>query len=401
MSTHSTISIKNENGTVSSIYCHSDGYLENNGAMLLFFYRTASKIKKMIDLGNMSALGANISPINGEVGLRSLEDPCANVNIYYHRDRSEDIAPRFNTFDDLDQYENFLPEIGEEYNYLFVDGSWYCDGVLLTPENTELEEIYLKADGTLADIQETKDGVKMATAQEETSEYIDTKNVFSSTLDGEDSLETARNTVIALGGDDFLNGAKVTKASLRDGVMYFRLDGDNEKKVQYISIKPLATRFVLEMFRISDYGETDVIKYLAIAGLRRVFAEIQHVLGVEWGASNEAEAQHEKDEAEKLQRAQNKEIAETILSQFVMLTGSKNFVSIKNGLAMTLKPNKLKARFLEITLLPSDTYKMRFFSIGRTSNDLEKSTIEDVYCDQLQDIFEDQTGLYVTLHARK
>ena len=38
MSTNSTINIQNEDGTVDSIYCHWDGYLEFNGKLLQQHY---------------------------------------------------------------------------------------------------------------------------------------------------------------------------------------------------------------------------------------------------------------------------------------------------------------------------------------------------------------------------
>lgn len=45
MSTRSYICIENEDKSISGIYCHSDGYLTYNGAMLLDHYSDRKKLK--------------------------------------------------------------------------------------------------------------------------------------------------------------------------------------------------------------------------------------------------------------------------------------------------------------------------------------------------------------------
>ena len=102
-------------------------------------------------------------------------------------------------------------------------------------------------------------------------------------------------------------------------------------------------------------------------------------------------------------------IAETILSQlggnkFIAMTGSKNFISDGNTLRMSLSKNKSAANKLYITLDANDTYTMKFFKAtgGRfKTNPFEwikyKETIvaefEGVYCDMLQDMFKEVTGM--------
>lgn len=72
-------------------------------------------------------------------------------------------------------------------------------------------------------------------------------------------------------------------------------------------------------------------------------------------------------------------------------------VAIPNGLAIKW-PNKqrTKGNLVEITLEPSDTYKMVFYNAGKGGKKLVKE-YEDVYFDQLVDIFEKQTGWYVRM----
>ena len=97
------------------------------------------------------------------------------------------------------------------------------------------------------------------------------------------------------------------------------------------------------------------------------------------------------------------EIAKTILSQlggnkFIAMTGSKNLGAGENYLSMHLTRNAAKAKYLKITLDPSDTYTMEFYSMKtKTFEKVTKAKFEGVYCDQLQSIFTEVTGLYTSL----
>lgn len=56
MSTRSLIAKENDDGTFRTVYCHHDGYLTYNGAMLLDHYNTPERIDKLLDLGDLSFL---------------------------------------------------------------------------------------------------------------------------------------------------------------------------------------------------------------------------------------------------------------------------------------------------------------------------------------------------------
>lgn len=99
------------------------------------------------------------------------------------------------------------------------------------------------------------------------------------------------------------------------------------------------------------------------------------------------------------------QIAVTILQQigghrFVAMTGSHDFINLGNGLRMSLSRNKTSANRLEIIYDEgADLYNVRFYrqsmnhkTFEVTTKDIEK--IEGVYCDMLEDIFTDVTGLY-------
>ena len=109
----------------------------------------------------------------------------------------------------------------------------------------------------------------------------------------------------------------------------------------------------------------------------------------------------------------NKQIAATILNQlggrkFTAMTGSKNYFYIDNGIQMTLATNMSKANKLTITLNAMDTYDMKFerFTPARyntkTYELVESKTklikeYNDIFCDQLQELFTQVTGMYTSL----
>jgi hypothetical protein len=62
MSTRSYICKENEDGTITGSYCHCDGYLTYNGAMLLDHYNTKERVDKLLSFGNMSCLNEIIEP---------------------------------------------------------------------------------------------------------------------------------------------------------------------------------------------------------------------------------------------------------------------------------------------------------------------------------------------------
>jgi len=98
-------------------------------------------------------------------------------------------------------------------------------------------------------------------------------------------------------------------------------------------------------------------------------------------------------------------IAQTILEQiggrrFAVMTGSKNFTDLGNGLLMSLAKNTTSANRLEIIYDEgADLYNMRFYrktfskkTFKSKSKDIAK--YEGVYCDMLENIFRSVTGLY-------
>jgi len=118
MGTRSTIAIQNQDGSVTGIYCHWDGYLEHNGRILHDHYTTEEIVRELISLGELSSLGTNIGT------KHDFDNAPRNECNAYGRDRGEKgvDAVTFHTWNQM------LNEQRQAYNYLFVPGEgWYFD----------------------------------------------------------------------------------------------------------------------------------------------------------------------------------------------------------------------------------------------------------------------------------
>ena len=140
MATRSTIAIEFADGTVQQIYCHWDGYLSNNGQILLQHYSDPFKLRDLIDLGAVSSLRPEIGE---KQDFDNRETQNENWTLAYARDRGEDLVK--NTFKDYADYRENAQS--EEYNYILrTDGKWYVefygefDGLLTEAIERELAE---------------------------------------------------------------------------------------------------------------------------------------------------------------------------------------------------------------------------------------------------------------------
>ena len=134
MGTRSMIGIENPNTkVVKAIYCHWDGYLEHNGAILNEHYASSPKVNNLIALGDLSSLRAEIGEKHAfsQFELRAeevagykllTEDWCT----FYGRDRNENgvSAKQFKSYEDYVANHQY-----EEYEYILrnVDGKavWF------------------------------------------------------------------------------------------------------------------------------------------------------------------------------------------------------------------------------------------------------------------------------------
>lgn len=85
-------------------------------------------------------------------------------------------------------------------------------------------------------------------------------------------------------------------------------------------------------------------------------------------------------------------------NRFIAMTGAKQFVRsdseqwLQFKLPSTPHYTKDKINFVKITLTPADLYTVEFMYI-RGLNVKEVAKVEGVYCDMLQSVFTEYTGL--------
>lgn len=130
MTTRSTIALEFADGTVQQVYCHWDGYVSNNGQILLRHYSDPFKLQRLIDLGAMSSLGREIgekhdfSRLDAQMSADEYERLYGNMTTFYARDRGEDLVKH--TYKDYADYKANAQS--QEYNYILrTDGQWYVE----------------------------------------------------------------------------------------------------------------------------------------------------------------------------------------------------------------------------------------------------------------------------------
>ena len=114
MSTRSRIGIQVDGGIVSA-YHHWDGYPQWLGVTLNKYYNTESKVKELIDGGDMSSCYSD-SSWDGEE--KRDKQPC------YYSERGEDCPPQM--AESITEYLEQADNCCGEYAYLFCGGEWFC-----------------------------------------------------------------------------------------------------------------------------------------------------------------------------------------------------------------------------------------------------------------------------------
>ena len=113
--------------TLTSVYCHWDGYPSHHAPILLEKINTAEKVNELLSFGNISSLNDNTVPTE----KHSYEHPQKDVTVFYGRDRGEsDQEAKVTTIVNVD--DNGLPTasslpILEKYQYLYDlrTDTWY------------------------------------------------------------------------------------------------------------------------------------------------------------------------------------------------------------------------------------------------------------------------------------
>ena len=120
MSTRSNIAIQKPNGTILSIYVHSDGYPDGVGQCLIDNYETYGSSLRLFEYGDASYLGSTLKECS-----------------FYHRDWQRDLD-KAHVHKNFESFKKFYSsDIFIEFVYLFKNGQW------LVSENYENPELKL------------------------------------------------------------------------------------------------------------------------------------------------------------------------------------------------------------------------------------------------------------------
>ena len=115
MATRSNIAMKTKEGKIVSVYCHWDGYVSNNGKILLENYDSIDKIEALVALGAISSLGEQIGEPQDFMDRDTQKD---EWTLFYSRDRGEQLS--IQEYDDIPSWINEM----EEYAYLWDGNDW-------------------------------------------------------------------------------------------------------------------------------------------------------------------------------------------------------------------------------------------------------------------------------------
>ena len=119
MATRSNIGIVNDNGSVTGIYCHWDGYPEHNGKLLLKHYTDSERINGLMSLGSLSILAENLYSTD----IHTFNNPQEGVCVAFGRDRGEKNADS-KSFTNISEFEKYVNRTTADYQYLFNNGKW-------------------------------------------------------------------------------------------------------------------------------------------------------------------------------------------------------------------------------------------------------------------------------------
>ncbi len=128
MSTRSNIAIQKGDGSILSIYVHSDGYPDGVGDCLINNYKTYISAEKLFRYGDASYLGSTLKECS-----------------FYGRDWQRDIDPA-TVHKNFESFKtHYAGDVFIEFVYLYKDGQW------LVSDN------YSKSELELVPVKEHKD----------------------------------------------------------------------------------------------------------------------------------------------------------------------------------------------------------------------------------------------------
>jgi hypothetical protein len=119
MGTRSAIGIEHQNGKIEAVYCHWDGYLSNNGRILLDHY-DRDKTLALVALGDLSSL---MPEIGEKHDFDDRSDEIKGWCKFYGRDRGETEVDS-KTFNNVSDFIKNFGGSAEYYYVLRLSGIW-------------------------------------------------------------------------------------------------------------------------------------------------------------------------------------------------------------------------------------------------------------------------------------
>ena len=132
MGTRSRIGVMHGDN-VKSVYCHWDGYLQHNGAILQEHYDSV-KANQLVALGDLSSLKPEIGIQHAfgyhgtEISAEDYETQFGNMCTFYGRDRGE----KGTAWKTHTNFVDFFAEVEGswcEWYYIMRDGVWYVGNI--------------------------------------------------------------------------------------------------------------------------------------------------------------------------------------------------------------------------------------------------------------------------------
>ena len=142
MGTRSDIIVHCADGKWRRIYCHWDGYLSHNGRILFDHYTDQKKNEKLVGLGDISSLQANIgrkhpfdAPSYGSKKWEEYQKKYGDMCLAYGRDRGEE-GTEAHVFDTLfDTWPD--NQTGTEFTYVWCSNPRAAVGERPDPANAK------------------------------------------------------------------------------------------------------------------------------------------------------------------------------------------------------------------------------------------------------------------------
>jgi len=133
MGTRSRIGVMHGDN-VKSVYCHWDGYLEHNGAILQEHYDSV-KANQLVALGDLSSLRPEIGEKHkfsqfdcDELTSEEFEKRYGGMCTFYGRDRGE-TGTEWKTHSNFTDFFECVDGSWCEWYYIMKDGVWYVGNI--------------------------------------------------------------------------------------------------------------------------------------------------------------------------------------------------------------------------------------------------------------------------------